>query len=302
MRKADVDEVCRLFPELSTALQEVANLRSRQFLVKTSNPLKGGDYVKIVKEGSSLFGSKARVVDPNWNGMVKVTLIGETAFKTYKPNQLELDVSILQKFKRDDMVKIIKSGSKMGRVARVEDPKWNELVKVVLVGEAVFKSYNRHELELATDDEVAAAQAALSAPDTVEEPTVSSAHGLPTTVGKTGLPVHSPSPVVVDQKHLDSMPLSPLSSPFVRGAAKKWLTQIKEKEILEEEIELTSFTQEEGGATIDTSQSETNRAINEIPVARLPAETSSERVSIIPPYVVAAQQEAEVTICFFIYL
>ena len=31
MRKADVDEVCCHFPELSTALQEVANLRSRQF-------------------------------------------------------------------------------------------------------------------------------------------------------------------------------------------------------------------------------------------------------------------------------
>ena len=158
MRKADVDEVCRHFPELSTALQEVANLRSRQFLVKTSNPLKDGDIVKVVKEGSSVFGRKAKVVNSDWNGLVKVTLVGETAFKSYKRSQLELDVSILQKFKKGDMVRIIKYGSKMGRIARVEDPAWNDLVKVTLVGDTAFRSYHRYELENASDADVAETQ------------------------------------------------------------------------------------------------------------------------------------------------
>ena len=109
MTKDAVDDVCRHFPELSFALEEVATLRARQFLVNPSHPLKEGDFVKVTKSGSSYFGRKAKVVDPHWNGLVKVTLIGDSVFKSYKRDEVEVDLSVLRKVIIDDMVKIIKS-------------------------------------------------------------------------------------------------------------------------------------------------------------------------------------------------
>jgi len=277
MRKADVDEVCRHFPELSTALQEVANLRSRQFLVKTSNPLKDGDIVKVVKEGSSVFGRKAKVVNSDWNGLVKVTLVGETAFKTYKRSQLELDVSILQKFKKGDMVRIIKYGSKMGRIARVEDPAWNDLVKVTLVGDTAFRSYHRYELENASDADVAETQK--RPPNTVS------------LAGKIDLPDHSSteerrpldnfSPSDDDPEHRFLTSLSPIAYSKVRGAAKKWLAQIKEREACDNDSDVTSII------GVDTCK----KTSGDCPVG-----STSEQNLMSLSSMAVAHQEAEVTL------
>jgi len=49
-----------------------------------------GSLVAVAKLGSSHFGARARVIDPNWNGIVKVVLEGDTEPKSYKKSDLRL--------------------------------------------------------------------------------------------------------------------------------------------------------------------------------------------------------------------
>ena len=52
-------------------------------------PLEVNDIAVIVKPGSSKFGERVTVIDPNWNGMVKVVHGGDT--KSFLPDHLQRD-------------------------------------------------------------------------------------------------------------------------------------------------------------------------------------------------------------------
>jgi hypothetical protein len=269
-------------------------------LVFTSNPLKDGDLVKVIKEGSSLFGRKAKVVNSDWNGLVKVTLIGESAFKTYKRNQLELDVSILLKFKKDDLVKIIKHGSNVGKLARVEDPAWNDLVKVRLVGEADFKSYHRYELESASDADIAAAKVKLPTTSITEQTAKIDLRDNSTSQREST--VDDPSPWNENLQYQFSTPLSPTTYSTVRGAAKKWLAQIKEKEACDDDSDVNSIIGEESlkKTSGDCPQFEADHTRNEVKVAPFSVDATSKQIPSTPSYMDVAHQKAEVVLFILI--
>jgi hypothetical protein len=64
------------------------------FDMVSENSFKMGTTVQVIKEGSSKFGTRAKVVNPDWNGMVKVVLAGDpqSSHRSYKPADLEIVV------------------------------------------------------------------------------------------------------------------------------------------------------------------------------------------------------------------
>lgn len=51
--------------------------------------LKKGDKCKVIKQGSSNWGSVVTVVDPNWNNMVKVR-VAQAGIRSYTRDELQL--------------------------------------------------------------------------------------------------------------------------------------------------------------------------------------------------------------------
>jgi hypothetical protein len=236
-------------------------------------------------------------VNSDWNGLVKVTLVGDAGFKTYKRNQLELGVSILQKFKIGDMVKIVKYGSKMGRIARVEDPFWNDLVKVILLGDTAFKSYHRYEVESASDDDVAGGAKATLATTAKQSEKIELSDRLTLMDLERTLDQHSPCDV--DTQHQLSTPLSSITCSIERRAAKKCLEQIKEKEGCDDRDVSSTIGVEPLEKVSDDFAHGAHHVANESNIASLPAGSISECTSISQSQKIGiAHQEALVKFFF----
>jgi hypothetical protein len=70
----------------------------------TSKQFSEGDRVSVVKKGTQT-GSEGTVVDPNWDGRVKISMDNHGVIKSYLPNELRLCGFVI-----GDRVKILKAG------------------------------------------------------------------------------------------------------------------------------------------------------------------------------------------------
>ena len=109
--------------------------------------LQVGTEVIVVKEGSSKYGRRATVTDPEWrHGMVKVNMDGD--IKSYDIHMLRLAPELEEEgLQVGTEVMVIKEGSsKYGRHAIVTNPDWQGMVKVNMDGD--IKSYERSMLKI----------------------------------------------------------------------------------------------------------------------------------------------------------
>ena len=70
-------------------LEDIKSIAARRS-GKAAALIKVGSLVKIRKSGSSKFGAEARVIEKDWNGLVRVILVGDTEVKSYKKIDLDL--------------------------------------------------------------------------------------------------------------------------------------------------------------------------------------------------------------------